>query len=84
MSDLSQPSYDSSPPPSKPSAEDRVARLVEARYPEDPDLQQHVLESARRAGTIGRIASGELSLPHTEDARRDLERVQRDQQRQRG
>lgn len=84
MSDLSQESFSSSAPSSNPSPEDRLARKVESRYPEDPDLQQHVLESARKAGTAERIVRGELVLPHPDDARRDMERVQREQQRQKG
>jgi hypothetical protein len=83
MSELSQQSFDSSPQSSTPTPEDRLARQVESRYPEDPDLQQHVLESARRAGTVDRIVSGELSLPHPQDARRDLERVQRQERENR-
>lgn len=84
MSELSQPSYEPSPAPSKPTPEDRLSKLVEARYPEEPELQDHVSESARRAGTVERIVRGELVLPHPDDARRDLERVQRQQQRQQG
>lgn len=83
MSELSQESFDSSLPRSNPSGEDRLGKLVEARYPDNPDLQQHVLDQARKAGTVDRIASGELSLPHPEDARRDLERVQRQEREQR-
>jgi hypothetical protein len=83
MSELSSLSSEPSLTPSTPTSEDRLARQVESRYPEDPDLQQHVLESARRAGTVDRIVSGELSLPHPHDARRDLERVQRQEQQNR-
>lgn len=83
MSELSSPFSEQSSTHSTPSPEDRLARQVESRYPEDPDLQQHVLESARRAGTVDRIVSGELSLPHPQDARRDLERVQRQEREQR-
>lgn len=84
MSQPSDESYSSSPASSPTSGEDRLRRLVEARYPEDPELQNHVLESARSAGTVDRVLSGELVLPHPEDARRDLERVRRQQQRQGG
>lgn len=84
---MSKPSSHSSEPSSThstPTSEDLLHQLVQARYPDDPGLQEHVLESARKAGTVDRIVSGELSLPHPEDARRDLERVQRQQERQGG
>lgn len=83
---MSGPSFDEQDfhhVPSTPTPEDRLGMLVEARYPDDPDLQQHVLESARRAGTVERIVRGELALPHPEDAARDLERVQRQEREQR-
>lgn len=83
MSPPSDESFSSSPPSSPPSGEERLRQLVQARYPDGTDLQEHVLESAMKAGTVDRIVSGELVLPHPEDARRDLDRVRRQQQRQR-
>lgn len=77
MSELSSPFSEQSSMPSTNTPEERLARQVFARYPDDPELQQHVLESAHRAGTVDRIVSGELSLPHPEDARRHLERIKR-------
>lgn len=56
--------------------------MLAEKYPDNPDMQQRVKEDVIARGTEQRIVSGELRLPHPQDAEAHFRRMDDDKQRE--
>lgn len=56
--------------------------MLTEKYPDNTDLQQRVREDVQARGTEKGIVSGELRLPHHQDAEAHFRRVDEAKQRE--